>query len=41
MEPMVICQKMEPELIAQEGTPEEIFNSENPRVQKFVGSVSK
>lgn len=28
-------------LIAQEGTPEETFNSENPRVQKFVGSVSK
>lgn len=27
-------------IIAQVGTPNEIFNSTNPRIQKFVGSVS-
>ena len=27
--------------ILQKGTPEEIFNSENPRIQKFTGLVSK
>lgn len=31
---------MEDGLIVQEGTPEEIFNSMNPRIQRFVGSVS-
>lgn len=27
--------------ILQEGTPKEIFNSENPRIQKFTGLVTK
>ncbi|OAA93733.1 amino acid ABC transporter ATP-binding protein [Clostridium coskatii] len=31
---------MENGFIVQEGTSEEIFNSSNPRIQRFVGSVS-
>jgi len=31
---------MENGYIVQDGTPEEIFGSSNPRIQKFVGSIS-